>query len=239
MRWATYRHTNEQQNRVGLVEGERVFGLPPGETLLGLLQADGLEAAARRAKAGPAEEVALSDVRLRSPIPLPPTVRDFYAFDQHVRTFRKSRGQEMESVWYQIPTFYFTNPYAINGPGDDIAVPLGCVELDYELEVAAVVGRGGSDLTPGEAEACIAGYTIMNDWSARDLQREEMKLMLGPGDVIGTGTCGNGCIAELSLTHGSDRYPWLKPGDEVELAVEGLGSITNRVVPGPPFKPLR
>src|SRR5437660_1578218 len=123
MRWATYKHGNEQEDRVGLIEGEEVLGLEPGASLLGLLQVGTLEEAGRQVRSAPAERVALSNVRLRSPILLPPTVRDFYAFEQHVRTFRKSRGQEMEPVWYQIPTFYFTNPYAINGPGDDVAEP--------------------------------------------------------------------------------------------------------------------
>jgi fumarylacetoacetate (FAA) hydrolase len=204
----------------------------------------------------------------------------------------------MEPDWYELPVFYFSNPYATVGPAAAVGAPPGSKELDYELEVAAVIGRGGRDLTAEQAEAHIAGYCLMNDWSARDLQRREMKLSLGPakgkdfattlgpylvtpdeleplragkafdlamtatvngreysrasladihwsfgeliayasrgtrvepGDVIGSGTCGTGCILELSLVHGSDAYPWLQPGDLVELTVDRLGSLATRI----------
>jgi fumarylacetoacetate (FAA) hydrolase len=250
----------------------------------------------------------LGAVRVLPPIPVPPSVRDFYAFEQHVRTARQRRGLEMEPDWYELPVFYFTNPAAILGPDDEVPVPPGSTQLDFELEVAAVVGRGGSDLDPKKAEEHIAGFTVMNDWSARDLQRREMKLSLGPakgkdfatsigpvmvtpdelepfrkdraydltmtasvngveysrasladlywsfgemlayasrgtrivpGDVIGSGTCGTGCILELSLVHGESAYPWLQPGDEVVLEVEGMGRLANRVVQGRPLEPLR
>ena len=215
-----------------------------------------------------------------------------------MRTAREARGLEMDPDWYELPVFYFTNPAAVRGPGDEIRVPPGCEALDYELEVAAVIGAGGADLRPDEAEAHIAGFVVMNDWSARDLQSREMKQGLGPakgkdfattlgpalvtpdeleplrrnkaynlsmtarvngrdyshgnladihwsfgemlayasrgttlvpGDVIGSGTCSTGCILELSLTHGGEAYPWLRPGDVVELDVGGLGTISNRV----------
>ena len=82
--------------------------------------------------------------------------------------------------WYAAPTFYFTNPYAVYGPHDDIPMPPGSAVLDFELEVAAVVGRAGRDLTPEQARDHIVGYTVFNDWSARDLQSAEMKVGLGP-----------------------------------------------------------
>ena len=241
----------------------------------------------------------LTEARLLAPVPQPPSVRDFYAFEQHVRTARERRGLEMEPDWYELPVFYFSNPATILADGDDVAVPPDCSELDYELEVAAIIGRGGRDLDAEAALAHIAGFTIMNDWSARDIQRREMKLNLGPakgkdfattlgpflvtpdelddvvsgpaydlamtatvngveysraslrdiywsfgelvayasrgavirpGDIMGSGTCGTGCILELSLVHGPERFPWLSPGDVVTLEVERLGSITNRVV---------
>lgn len=86
----------------------------------------------------------------------------------------------MPEQWYAAPTFYFTNPHAVFGPQDDIPVPPGSAALDYELEVAAVIGREGSDLTPEQARDHIIGYTVFNDWSARDLQSAEMKVGLGP-----------------------------------------------------------
>lgn len=310
MRWATFTAGDVNEPRVGLLVDSRIHALEPGIALVDLLGDDGerLAAAGERARSDPRDVVALDDARLLSPVPGPPTVRDFYAFEQHVRTARARRGLEMDPDWYELPVFYFSNPYAVNGTDDDVPVPPGCGELDYELEVAAIVGRGGADLDPETAESHIAGYCVMNDWSARDVQRREMKLSMGPvkgkdfattlgpvlvtpdelepyragqaydltmtasvngreytrasladvywsfgqmlayasrgtsvapGDVIGSGTCGTGCILELSLVHGSEEYPWLEPGDRVELAVEHLGVLCNQVVEGPALKPLK
>ena len=182
MRWATFHTGDSDQDRVGLVHNDRLHALEPGPTLLDLLGDDGerLARAGERALNSPAEVLSLDAVRLQAPIPRPPSVRDFYAFEQHVRTGRQRRGLEMDPDWYELPVFYFTNPAATLGPGDEVPMPPGAEQLDFELEAAAVVGRGGSDLTPEEAEGHIAGYMVMNDWSARDLQRREMKLNLGP-----------------------------------------------------------
>src|SRR5581483_3638123 len=171
MRWATYRRPDEPADRVGLVVGEQVYGLPSVSSLLDLLGDDGerLARAGEQARAEPAEVVALADVRLRPPIPRPPSVRDFYAFEQHVREARIRTGRDMDPDWYALPVFYFTNPHAIVGPGDPVPVPPGCGQLDFELEVAAIVGRDGANLKPADAERYVAGYTILNDWSARDL----------------------------------------------------------------------
>ncbi len=119
-------------------------------------------------------------VLLLAPLPRPRSVRDFYAFEQHVRTARAQRGQEVAPEWYQLPVFYFSNHNAVIGPEQAVQRPQGSDELDYELEVACVIGRPGRDISPDEAERYIAGYTVMNDWSARDLQRVEMRVGLGP-----------------------------------------------------------
>jgi len=221
-------------------------------------------------------EYALADVDLCPPVLAPPSVRDFYAFEQHVKTARAGRGLYVPNEWYEIPVFYFSNPASIYGPDAEVPYPEGTRELDYELEVAAIVG----------AEGRIGGFTVMNDWSARDLQRAEMKVgpgpakgkdfatslgpvvvtpdefdgssatmvarvngeersrgeladmyysweaivaqavrntRLRPGDVLGSGTVGSGCILEL----GDGR--WLRPGDMVELEVEGIGTLRNTV----------
>jgi fumarylacetoacetate (FAA) hydrolase len=221
-------------------------------------------------------EFALADVDLRPPVLHPPTVRDFMAFEEHVATARKQRGAEVPKEWYEIPVFYFSNPTAIFGPGDDVPYPEGTQELDYELECAAIIGADGK----------IGGFTVLNDWSARDLQRAEMRVGLGPakgkdfatsigpllvtpdefdgssgamvarvngeersrgnladmyhgwdallersarntvlrpGDIIGSGTVGSGCILE----HGDGR--WLQRGDVVELEIEGIGVLRNTV----------
>lgn len=117
------------------------------------------------------------------PLPLPttfPSFRDFYAFEQHVRNARKKRGLEMVSEWYDAPVFYFSNIASIVGPGVPIRKPPETQELDYELEVAIVIGKAGADIPVEEADSYIAGFTILNDWSARDIQRQEMKVGLGP-----------------------------------------------------------
>ena len=224
-------------------------------------------------------EHVLADVNLLAPIPRPPSVRDFYAFERHVRSARAQRGLEMAPEWYRLPVFYFSNPAAISGPDDEISFPPESSAWDYELEAAAVMGADGR----------IAGFTIMNDWSARDLQKMEMAAGLGPakgkdfatslgpvlvtpeelgdlrlamvarvngeersrgslgdihwpweelaahaarntrlaaGDVLGSGTVGTGCILE----HGDGR--WLQPGDVVELEIERIGVLRNRIGAG-------
>lgn len=251
----------------GRIEGDRVVQLA-AQTLASYFTGGG--------RAREHAEYALDDVRLLAPVRRPPAVRDFYAFEEHVRAARATRGLEVPKEWYEIPVFYFSNPGSIYGPDDEIAYPVETEELDYELEVAAVIGKDGA----------IGGFTIMNDWSARDLQRREMRVGLGPskgkdfatslgpvvvtpdelgdlrlemlarvngeersrgnlgdmhhsweailahgarntrllpGDVIGSGTVGSGSIVE----HGDGR--WLQPGDLVELEVEGIGVLRNRV----------
>jgi 2-keto-4-pentenoate hydratase/2-oxohepta-3-ene-1,7-dioic acid hydratase in catechol pathway len=122
----------------------------------------------------------LEDLVLKAPLPNPKSVRDFYAFEQHVKTARANRGLEMISEWYEMPVFYFTNHLAITGPEEGIIRPKGCEWLDFELEIACVIGKAGTDIKAEDAEKHIFGYFIMNDWSARDIQREEMKVGLGP-----------------------------------------------------------
>lgn len=122
----------------------------------------------------------LEEVQLRAPIEMPPSVRDFYAFEQHVKTARANRGLDVQPEWYKIPVFYFTNHRAIYSPEDYIPIPRGCQAMDFELEMACVIGRAGRDIPADEAPQYIAGYFIMNDWSARDLQAPEMAVGLGP-----------------------------------------------------------
>ena len=109
-----------------------------------------------------------------------PSFRDFYAFEQHVRDARARRGLEMIPEWYDQPVFYFSNPSSIVGHEAPVEAPAHGEWLDFELEVAAVIGRSGRDIRVEDAEAYIAGYTVLNDWSLRDVQRHEMKVGLGP-----------------------------------------------------------
>jgi fumarylacetoacetate (FAA) hydrolase len=252
----------------GRIEGDRVIQLA-AQTLQSFFTGGG--------RAREHAEFRLDDVRLLAPVHRPPSIRDFYAFEEHVTRARALRDAgPPPPEWYDIPVFYFSNPAAVYGPEDAIPFPEGVEELDYELELAAVIGADGE----------IGGFTVMNDWSARDVQRAEMTVGLGPakgkdfatslgpvlvtadeldgsgaemvarvngeersrgnsrdmhhswqaivaqagrntrllpGDVLGSGTVGSGCILE----HGDDR--WLQPGDVVELEIEGIGILRNTV----------
>ena len=145
----------------GRIEGDRVIQLA-AQTLQAFFTGGG--------NAREHAEYALADVDLRPPVLRPPSVRDFMAFEEHVANARRLRGAEVPAEWYEIPVFYFSNPHAIFGDGDVVPYPEGTSELDYELECAAIIG----------AEGTIGGFTVMNDWSARDLQRAEMRVGLGP-----------------------------------------------------------
>ncbi len=252
----------------GRIEGDRVIQLA-AQTLQSFFTGGG--------QAREHAEYRLDEVRLLPPVLRPPSIRDFYAFEEHVLRARALRDAgPPPQEWYDIPVFYFSNPAAVFGPEDAIPFPAGVEELDYELELAAVIGADGE----------IGGFTIMNDWSARDLQRAEMAVGLGPakgkdfatslgpvlvtadeldgsgaemvarvngeersrgnsrdmhhtwqaivaqaarntrllpGDVLGSGTVGTGCILE----HGDGR--WLRPGDVVELEIEGIGALRNTI----------
>jgi 2-keto-4-pentenoate hydratase/2-oxohepta-3-ene-1,7-dioic acid hydratase in catechol pathway len=122
----------------------------------------------------------LSDINLTAPLPNPPSVRDFMAFELHVLNARKKTGRKVPEEWYEIPAFYFTNHLVLSGPEEKVERPAGCVALDYELELACIIGKEGKNIKADEAEDYIFGYTIFNDWSARDFQQKEMKVGLGP-----------------------------------------------------------
>lgn len=247
------------------------------------------------------------EVALLAPVLNPPSVRDFMAFEEHVTTSYAALGRPVDPAWYDRPVFYFTNPAAVIGPDTPVPMAPGTGAWDFELELAAVISRPGSDLTPRDAADHIAGYTLLCDWSARDHQQAEMPVGLGPskgkdtattlgpalvtpdeltdrrsgngfdieltasvngraystgnwrtiywsfpemiayasrgttlrpGDVIGSGTVGTGCILELSLTHGPESYPYLVPGDRVDLDADVLGTLSLEVVAGAPVVPF-
>ena len=145
--------------------------------------------------------ISLDNVKLLSPITNPPSVRDAYAFRQHVATARKNRGLEMIPEFDEIPIFYFTNHNAVFGPGDFPILQRHAEKLDFELECAAVIGKGGRNIPVSDADDHIIGFMIMNDFSARALQMQEMKLNLGPAK---------------GKDFGSSFGPWLVTKDELE-----------------------
>lgn len=308
MHWSTYVSPIDRAERVGLVSEGRIYGLSDRRTLIDLLpEPDAMAAAAEQALADPLEVVELADADVLAPVPRPPSVRDFYAFESHVLACSQALDQPVNPDWYELPVFYFQSPQATRGYRADVELAPGSQRFDFELEVAVVIGRAGKDMHPDEAEDHIGGYLLMSDWSARDVQAREMKQTMGPvkakdtatsygpylvtpdelvrdggnafsipltasvngrrysegnlrdlywsfgqllayasrgtrlvpGDVIGSGTVGTGCILELSLVHGVTEYPFLAEGDLVELTGEGLGTIVSRITAGSEPIPLR
>jgi 2-keto-4-pentenoate hydratase/2-oxohepta-3-ene-1,7-dioic acid hydratase in catechol pathway len=292
----TFRAARTDRDRLGALVGEGVLDLASAAeraegrgtlptSMIELLRAgEGAMALAHdlvgAAKDDRAVDHRLDEVRLRAPLPRPNSMRDFMLVEEHVR----NAFGEVPPEWYEIPVYWKGNCDAVIGPDDEVPWPRYTDKLDYELEVAAVLGRPVREASPGEAADAIAGYTIFNDWSARDIQFREMKVGLGPGlgkdfatslgpclttpdaididtapmtarvngevwsqgslgamrfsfaeviahlsqeqtlqpgDVLGSGTVGRGCGLEL------DR--WIAPGDVLELEVEGIGVLRNRV----------
>jgi 2-keto-4-pentenoate hydratase/2-oxohepta-3-ene-1,7-dioic acid hydratase in catechol pathway len=186
MKFITFR-TASGEMRAGWIEGERIIDMNIASSgRLPSRMLDFLEHAEEymevvRDLAIPAKGVYhLSEVSLCAPLPNPGSIRDFYAFEQHVKTARGHRGLSVVPEWYEVPVFYFTNHRAVIGPNASVSRPKGSLKLDYELEIACVIGKEGRDISREEAENYIFGYCILNDWSARDLQAKEMKVGLGP-----------------------------------------------------------
>ena len=228
----------------------------------------------------------IKDVTLLNPLDKITSYRDFYTHEKHVATSFKKRGESLPDAWYEIPAYYKGATQGFIGPETEILWPHYTNKLDYELELALIIGREGRNIRPFQVHQHIFGFTILNDISARDIQRKEMSIRLGPakgkdfcsvlgpvittidefdnidpnlhmtakingetwsqgqsgdahyswsqilqhlsmdewilpGDVLASGTVGTGCGMEL------DR--WIQEGDLVELEVEGIGKLINRV----------
>ncbi|GII97609.1 fumarylacetoacetate hydrolase family protein [Sinosporangium siamense] len=183
MRWVTYE--TDTGDRTGLIRDDRIHPVAPHVDLIELISwgEDGLRAAeeAVLASAKQTPSVPLAEARLRAPIPRPPSIRDCLCFLDHMRNCRQAAGQPrtLDDTWYRIPAFYFACPSSVAGPHEDVVISPGSAWFDFELEIGAVIGQGGRDLTPEQAEERIVGYTIYNDWSARDLQLSEASLAIG------------------------------------------------------------
>jgi 2-keto-4-pentenoate hydratase/2-oxohepta-3-ene-1,7-dioic acid hydratase in catechol pathway len=289
------------RERVALVTGgdrdAELHFFPEGTDLL-------TAAAGRETPPAGSPAVPLDRARLLPPVH-PASFRDFVAFEQHVAgaSAMLDDPAAVMAAWYEAPTLLFGNPHAVVAHGDPVAAPAGSQALDFELEIGVVIGRDGRDLTPEEAGAHIAGYLVVNDWSARDVQRREMRGGLGPakskdfattigpwlvtpdeleparrgdrldlrmtvavngvefgsdsaahmgwsfeeivsyasrdawvraGDVIASGTCAGGSMAEVWGRTGRQEPRPLQPGDTVTMTVERLGTISNPVVAARP-----
>src|SRR4051794_13717069 len=149
-----------------------------------------------------------ADLDVGPPILRPSSLRDFYAFERHVATMWKRRDMPVPEAWYRLPIFYFSNVSEIRGPGEAVWSPAGSQELDYELEIAALIDTPVKDLTAARGEEAIGGYMVMNDWSARDLQRDETTVRLGPAKG-----------KDFATTLG----PWLVTPDELADVRSGTG----------------
>ena len=313
MKLSTYTLKKSDKELIGLLNKDSLINLNVffGEIcLLELIQLpDWKELIIKKTKLNNLTTHNLEEVKLLAPIPSPNSLRDAYAFRQHVETSRRNRGLEMIKEFDDFPVFYFSNHNAIFGPSDDIqCMPSHFEKLDYELEIAILIGKEGINVKAENAKEYIAGFMIMNDMSSRGLQMKEMKLNLGPakgkdfasvlgpylvtpdelseniineddngcnydlqmtcslngkllskgnlkdmawsfekiiervsygatiypGDIIGSGTVGTGCLLEINGTNklkSSDfTEVWLKENDVVEMEIEKLGKITNKII---------
>ena len=175
--------------------GEAPAGVPTGPDNL-----------AARAAAYRGPRYRESEFSFLPPVVRPPAFRDFYAFEQHVKTARARRGLEVPPAWYEVPVFYFSNHNALIGHDAAASPPRGCAELDYELELGVVIGPGGRDIPVERAWDHVVGFTILNDFSARDLQRQEMSVGLGPAKGKDFATAVG---------------PWLVPREALADRIEG------------------
>ena len=313
MKLSTYTLKKSDKELIGLLNKDSLINLNVffGEIcLLELIQLpDWKELIIKKTKSNNLTTHTLEEVKLLAPITRPNSLRDAYAFRQHVETSRRNRGLEMIKEFDDFPVFYFSNHNAIFGPSDDIqCMPSHFEKLDYELEIAILIGKEGINVKAENAKEYIAGFMIMNDMSSRGLQMKEMKLNLGPakgkdfasvlgpylvtpdelsgniineddngcnydlqmtcslngkllskgnlkdmawsfekiiervsygatiypGDIIGSGTVGTGCLLEINGTNklkSSDfTEVWLKENDVVEMEIEKLGKITNKII---------
>jgi 2-keto-4-pentenoate hydratase/2-oxohepta-3-ene-1,7-dioic acid hydratase in catechol pathway len=208
--------------RVGIVDGDLVQPLTAAvDDVLAAAPDERAELVARTALG---EARPLSAVRLLAPV-APGTLRDYITFEEHLEGSLKLLGRTAPPPeWYDQPVFYFSNSNAVIGPDEPVAVPPGCRMLDFELELAAVIGRPGTDLTPERAGEHIAGYTLFNDWSARDLMPPVIPVGLGP--VKGK---------DFANTLG----PWIVTADELaphrrddRLALEMHAEVNGVPLPG-------
>ncbi|MEY4424654.1 MAG: hypothetical protein RJB56_281 [Actinomycetota bacterium] len=299
MKIARYLHNGFAH--VGVVNDHgRLLNLPTRLSVLEVLALPIRERNLIEAQAGRLFNTSIDKVHFLPPVE-PRAMRDFVAFEAHIAGMKKSEGGtgKIPQAWYDVPVFIFMNPWSLLDPNADVPMPPHTKALDFELEVAAIVLKPARDVSLENAGEFIAGYTLFNDWSARDIQRHEMSVglgpskgkdfantmgpwittpdelakyrkddrldlemtvsingveigrdstknmswnfeellvhasrdaMVGPGDVLASGTCSGGALSEKWSRSGSQNPPPLQVGDVVEMTVTGLGTIRNRIV---------
>lgn len=219
MRLVTYQRNGAR--RLGALAGDALVDLPDvvghpafPETMEALVSAGpgGLDVAREALDRNDLDRHTVPEPRLLAPL-MPGSLRDFLAFEDHVVAGSARRGEPVPDPWYELPVYYKGNHRSIYGPDEEIPWPAFTEELDYELEVACVLGGRGRDLDEDAARALIFGYTLMNDWSARDIQRKEMACRLGPAKGKDFATSLGPCIVTADD---------LDPGDlDLEARVDG------------------
>ena len=188
---------------LGVISHGQVQSLPQGLDVLEVLNMPIAERNLLEAQAGRRHRAPLGSVRLLPPIE-PRAMRDFVAFERHIAGMKKGEGASgVPDAWYEAPVFLFMNPWSVVGAEDDVPAPPDTTVLDFELEIAAIVGRTAHNVSEAEAGDYIVGYCVMNDWSARDLQSREMSVGLGPSKG-----------KDFATTIG----PWITTADDSNIA---------------------
>lgn len=197
---------------------EQLISLLPQDSSCLSLKGAGRQPVARRRQ----------DVFLLPPVPNALSLRDFMGFEQHVQNTRRLRNQSVPGAWYEMPVFYYGNPLTLSGPDQGITAPTQGASLDYELEIAVVIGRAGRNISPEDAPQHIAGYMVMNDWSLRDVQIKEMGVGLGPAKgkdfatTVGPALVTPSELADRQVGEGADlRY-------DLEMVARVNGKETSR-----------
>ena len=312
MKLITYKISNSENHQIGVVQDNLIYNLNKSFGDISLVEIfqikDYQDQIALHICNNDCIKHNFEEITILPPIPKPTSFRDAYAFRQHVETSRKNRGLNMIAEFDQFPVFYFSNHNTMFADGEEIKLmPDHFEQLDFELEFAIVIGKGGRNILSKDADQHIAGFCILNDLSCRRLQMEEMRLSLGPakgkdfanvlgpylvtpdelfskiidtpcgnkydlnmkcfvngelvsegnakdmnwtfaeiierasygvelfpGDVIGSGTVGTGCLLEINGSGKREnldyRERWIEEGDQIEMQIEGLGKISNKIV---------